>query len=64
MHKTQSNPATAKEILKFFTWAYSDEGAKLAGTLDYVPMPAAVVKQVQASWSAQLKDSSGKPIWP
>ncbi|MGB9331252.1 MAG: phosphate ABC transporter substrate-binding protein PstS [Steroidobacteraceae bacterium] len=64
MHKTQSNPATTQQILKFFSWAYSDEGAKLAGTLDYVPMPAAVVKQVQASWSAQLKDTSGKPIWP
>ena len=64
MHKTQSKPATTQQILKFFSWAYSDEGAKLAGTLDYVPMPAAVVKQVQASWSAQLKDSSGKPIWP
>ena len=64
MHKTQSNPAVAKQILTFFNWAYSDEGAKLAGTLDYVPMPAAVVKEVETSWTAQLKDSAGKPVWP
>jgi phosphate transport system substrate-binding protein len=64
MHKTQSNPAVAKQILTFFNWAYSDEGAKLAGTLDYVPMPAAVVKEVETSWTAELKDSAGKPVWP
>jgi phosphate transport system substrate-binding protein len=64
MHKVQANPAKANEILKFFDWAYSDEGAKLAGTLDYVPMPGPVVKQVEASWKAQLKDSSGKALWP
>jgi phosphate transport system substrate-binding protein len=64
MHKVQSNPRTAKEILKFFHWAYSDEGAKLAATLDYVPMPAPVVKLVEASWQRQLKDSEGRPIWP
>ena len=63
LHKTQSNPATIQEILKFFTWTYSDEGAKLAATLDYVPMPPAVVKEIQNAWSAQLKDSSGKPVW-
>ena len=64
MHKTQSNPAAGKEILTFFNWAYSEEGAKLAGTLDYVPMPPAVVKEIEASWKAQLKDSAGKPVWP
>jgi len=63
LHKTQSNPAAAQEILKFFTWAFSDEGAKLAATLDYVPLPATVVKQIQSAWRAQLKDSSGKPVW-
>jgi phosphate transport system substrate-binding protein len=63
MHKTQDKPATAKEILTFFDWAYSAEGAKLAGTLDYVPMPPAVVKQVEASWKTQMKDSAAKPIW-
>lgn len=64
MHKAQSKPAIAQQILRFFTWAYSDEGAKLAGTLDYVPMPAAVVQQIQASWTSEIKDSSGKPLWP
>lgn len=64
MHKTQSNPGTAREILTFFDWAYSEQGAKLAGTLDYVPMPPAVVKEVEGSWKTQLKDKAGKPVWP
>lgn len=63
MHRTQTNPATASQVLKFFSWAYSEEGSKLAGSLDYVPMPAAVVKQIEASWGAQIKDSAGKAIW-
>jgi phosphate transport system substrate-binding protein len=63
MHKKQDKPVTGAEILKFFNWAFSDEGAKLAGTLDYVPMPAPVVKQIEASWKAQLKDPSGKSLW-
>lgn len=64
MHKTQDTPAKTKEILRFFDWTYSDEGAKLAGTLDYVPIPAPVAKLIETSWKAQLKDSSGKALWP
>ena len=63
MHKKQDKPATAAEILKFFNWAYSDEGAKLAGTLDYVPLPTPVVQQIETSWKTQLKDPAGKAIW-
>ena len=35
--------ATAREALKFFDWAFTN-GAKMAEDLDYVPMPAAVVR--------------------
>ncbi|MGH8208362.1 MAG: hypothetical protein ACREU6_01990 [Steroidobacteraceae bacterium] len=63
-HQVQNKPDTAKAILKFWDWAYSAEGAKLADTLDYVPMPDAVVKEVEASWRTQLKDGSGKAVWP
>jgi len=41
MYKTQNNPAQAREVLKFFDWSYSN-GGKMAESLDYVPMPAAV----------------------
>ncbi len=62
MHKSQPNADKAKEVLKFFDWAYQD-GDKLALDLDYVPMPDAVVKLVQAEWKNKIKDASGKPIW-
>ena len=62
MHQQQEKPENAREVLKFFTWAY-DKGDVLAEQLDYVPMPDAVVKLIQASWKSQLKDRAGKPIY-
>jgi phosphate transport system substrate-binding protein len=62
MHKAQADAAKGKEVLKFFDWAYKNGGA-MAGELEYVAMPAAVIKQVQDVWKAQLKDGSGKAIW-
>jgi phosphate transport system substrate-binding protein len=62
MHKNQANPGKAKEVLKFFDWAYQD-GDKLALGMDYIPMPDAVVKLVQTEWKNKIKDASGKPIW-
>jgi phosphate transport system substrate-binding protein len=49
-------------VLKFFDWAYKNGGA-MAVDLDYVPMPAAVVKHINDVWKSQLKDASGKAIW-
>ena len=62
MHKTQPNAATAKEVLKFFDWAYKNGGAA-AAELDYVPMPDNVTKLVQDAWRANLKDAAGKAVW-
>lgn len=62
MHKIQPSPDRAKTTLQFFDWAYKD-GDKLALELDYIPMPDAVVKLIQAEWKSQLKDAGGKPIW-
>lgn len=62
MHKNQANPDKAKEVLKFFDWAYQD-GDKLALGMDYIPMPDAVVKLIQTEWKNKIKDASGKPIW-
>src|SRR5450830_2055671 len=62
MHKTQADAAKGKEILKFFDWAFKNGGAA-AADLDYVPLPASVVKLVQDSWKANLKDASGKAIY-
>lgn len=62
MHKSQANAASAKDVLKFFDWAYKD-GDQLALGLDYIPMPDAVVALIHSEWKDKIKDTSGKPIW-
>ncbi|MHB9100738.1 MAG: phosphate ABC transporter substrate-binding protein PstS [Sulfuricella sp.] len=62
MHKVQSKPENAAEVLKFFDWAYTN-GGKMALEMDYIPMPDSVVKLVKGAWKAQIKDASGKAIW-
>ena len=56
----QEKPGNAREVLKFFDWAFKG-GGKMAEALDYVPMPDAVVKQIEASWKA-ITDNGGKPV--
>jgi phosphate transport system substrate-binding protein len=63
MHKSQAKPENAKEVLKFFDWAYSPDGDKLASALDYVPLPDSVTSQIRTSWKMQIKDASGKPVY-
>src|SRR5207248_3259758 len=49
MHKKQDKPDRAKEVLKFFDWAYKN-GGQLAEQLDYVPLPANLAAMVEDSW--------------
>jgi phosphate transport system substrate-binding protein len=63
MHKTQQDPDSAREVLKFFDWAYSPTGDKLADSLDYVPLPESVHNLIRSTWKAQIKDTSGKPVY-
>jgi phosphate transport system substrate-binding protein len=62
VYKKPADPAATAEALKFFAWAYKN-GGKMAESLDYVPMPANVVKDVEQSWTAEIKDASGKPVY-
>jgi phosphate transport system substrate-binding protein len=62
MQAKQDNVESAKEVLKFFDWAYSN-GGKLAADLDYVPLPENVVKLIRDSWKSQIKTTDGKAIW-
>ncbi|HWW72830.1 MAG TPA: phosphate ABC transporter substrate-binding protein PstS [Duganella sp.] len=62
MHKVQADAAKGKEVVKFFDWAFKN-GGNSAVELDYVPLPASVIKLVQDSWKANLKDASGKAIY-
>src|SRR3954469_12998234 len=59
VYKSPEKPQQVAEVLKFFNWAY-ENGDKLALDLDYVPLPDNVVKLIQAAWSSNIKDGSGK----
>jgi phosphate transport system substrate-binding protein len=62
MHTTQARPENAKEVLKFFSWAYQN-GGQMAAALDYVPMPPSVVSMIQSAWKQQIKDAGGKSVY-
>ncbi len=62
MHAKEDNAEAAKDVLKFFDWAYSN-GDKMATELDYVPLPDAVKKQIRDSWKVQIKGADGKAVW-
>jgi phosphate transport system substrate-binding protein len=53
MHKQPTDKAASVEALKFFAWAF-EKGGKMAEELDYIPMPAAVVKLIDATWSKEI----------
>jgi len=61
MYKNQDKPQSAANVLKFFDWAYGN-GDKMADDLEYVPLPMAVKDLVRKSWTASIKDTSGKTI--
>lgn len=61
MHKSQDNPAAAKEVLKFFNYGFT-EGDKMAESLDYVPLPDSAVKLIQQHWS-NIKGKDGSAVW-
>jgi phosphate transport system substrate-binding protein len=54
MHKEPADKAASAEAIKFFKWAF-EKGGKTAEGLDYIPMPASVVKQIEKTWSADIK---------
>src|SRR5205823_4533406 len=62
IYKKPSDAASTGEALKFFAWSYG-KGGKMAEELDYVPMPANVVKDIEGSWTTDIKDANGKPLY-
>jgi phosphate transport system substrate-binding protein len=62
LQKVQDKPANGQEVLKFFEWSFKN-GQKMADELDYVSLPPALISQIETSWRAQLKDTSGNLIW-
>ena len=62
MYKNPSDPAKAADVLKFFDWAFK-KGGKMAEELEYVPMPAPVVKLIQESWKQNIKTANNQSVW-
>jgi phosphate transport system substrate-binding protein len=46
--------AATNEALKFFDWAYRN-GGRMAGELDYVPLPESLIRQIRTTWKTEIK---------
>jgi phosphate transport system substrate-binding protein len=55
--RADTDVAKNRDILKFLDYALRD-GQADSKKLDYVPFPAATIKQIETSWTANLK------AWP
>lgn len=62
VYKQADKPEVTKAVLKFFDWSYH-HGQVMAEKLDYVPMPEAVVKMVEATWASDIKAADGAAVW-
>ena len=54
MYKEPKDAAGTKATLDFFKWSL-EHGQVQAKALDYVPLPDALVKQIEAHWKAEIK---------
>ncbi len=54
MYKKPKNAASSASATKFFRWAL-EKGQKQAIALDYVPLPATLVKRIEGYMSANIK---------
>jgi phosphate transport system substrate-binding protein len=53
MYKQPKNAAGAKSAKEFFSWIYANGDAQ-AKSLDYVPLPDSLVKQIEAYWAKNM----------
>ena len=54
MYKTPKDAAHSKAVFDFFKWSL-EKGQKQAEALQYVPLPEALVKQIEAYWKSDFK---------
>ena len=54
MHKQPKNAKRSADTRAFFKWAF-ENGQAQAQSLDYVPLPAELVAQVEAYWATEFK---------
>ena len=53
MYRQPKDAARTAQTLDFFKWAL-ESGQSLASALDYVPLPAPLVTQIEASWKSNI----------
>jgi len=54
MYKQPKNAESSKAAKEYFRWVYANGDAQ-AKALDYVPLPAPLVKQIETYWAANFK---------
>jgi phosphate transport system substrate-binding protein len=52
--KDPKDTTRSGNVVKFFDWAYKN-GGKIAESLEYIPLPAAVQDAVRSAWRSQVK---------
>jgi len=57
MHKNLKNIARNQAVFDFFKWAF-ENGQTQANSLDYVPLPISLVKQIKAYWRTEFNFES------
>jgi phosphate transport system substrate-binding protein len=61
VYSNPPDPAATAQALKFFAWAFHN-GGEMARALDYVPLPATLVRMIENTWRTQIK-AKGAPVW-
>ncbi|MGN6112933.1 MAG: phosphate ABC transporter substrate-binding protein PstS [Luteimonas sp.] len=54
MYKKPKDAARSKAALDFFRWSF-ENGQSQAASLDYVPLPPALVQRIEAYWAANIR---------
>ena len=54
MYKKPKNAAQTRAALDFFKWSF-ENGKAQAASLDYVPLPDSLVRQIEAYWAQNIK---------
>ena len=57
-----TDSAKSAAVMKFFDWAYTNEGDAIAAKLHYIPIPDTVADTVRKAWPANIKGPDGKAV--
>lgn len=52
----------SRNTMRFFDWAFRN-GAQIASSLEYIPLPASAHDLVRAAWRDRVKAPNGSAVW-